>query len=348
MKELVITDFGKTSDGKRASLFTLTNNNMMYVAVSDYGASLVRMVVPDVDQMPVDVVLGYDKASGYEAGDLFFGGTIGRCANRVGGAVFAINGTQYQLDKNDNENNLHSGMDYYNKRLWEVRNKNNHRVTFTLHSADGDQGFPGTIDVEVTYELTEDNELKISYFATPNVDTIINMTNHSYFNLNGHASGDVLKHQVAIDADYYTETDKDAIPTGRVVPVAGTPMNFKKRKEIGRDIGDRYEALVYGHGYDHNYVLKNEKKMAKVAVAVGDRTAIKMEVYTDLPGMQFYTANYVDGEHGKEGAVYQKRSAFCFETQFFPDAIHHIDFDGPICRAGENYTTSTVYKFVID
>lgn len=346
MKELISLEFGKTQAGEAATLYTLTNAAGMYISVTDFGATLVKVVVPDDEGLPVDVVLGYDNIKGYETGDVFFGATVGRCANRIGKAAFTLNGRKYNLTRNDGKNNLHSGLDYYNKRMWGVRNKSNQRITFTLHSASGDQGYPGTLDMEVTYELTEDNEIKISYASTPNEDTIINMTNHSYFNLNGHAAGDVLKQRVAINADYYTRADKASIPTGELVEVRNTPMDFKRKKAVGKDIDADYEALIYGKGYDHNWVLNNQNEFRKVAIATGNKSRITMEIYTDLPGMQFYTANFVAGEHGKEGAVYEKRSAMCFETQYFPDAINHKNFQQPICKAGENYNTTTMYKFI--
>ncbi|MDD3402671.1 MAG: galactose mutarotase [Hespellia sp.] len=340
------TSFGKIKSGEETKLYTLTNHRGMRISVSNFGATLVKVIVPDRDGYPVDVVLGYDHADGYENGGLFFGATIGRCANRIGGASFELNEVRYELDKNDGKNSLHSGNGCYSKRIWNVRNKSNQKVTFTLHSADKDQGYPGTIDIEVTYELTEENEVKISYYCSPNKDTLINMTNHSYFNLNGHATGNILKHRVAINANSFTRANCQSIPTGEIVPVKGTPMDFKKKKEVGKDIFADYEAIVFGNGYDHNWVLNDPGKFRKVAIATGNRSDITMEVYTDLPGMQFYTANFVENEHGKDGVIYQKRDAMCFETQYFPDAIHHKNFEQPICKAGEIYQTSTMYKFV--
>ena len=346
MKEMRETQFGRIKSGEVAKLFTLTNNLGMSISVSNYGATLVRVIVPDSDGYPVDVVLGYDHAEGYENGGVFFGASVGRNANRIGGAAIVVNDVRYELEKNDGENNLHSGNNPYSKRIWDVRNKNNQKVTFTLHSADGDQGYPGTLDMEVTYELTEENEVRISYHCSPNKDTLINMTNHSYFNLNGHATGDILNHTVAINADAFTRADKYSIPTGEIVPVKGTPMDFKKKKKVGKEIDAAYEAVQFGNGYDHNWVLNDAGSFRKVAIATGDRSNITMEVYTDLPGMQFYTANFVENEHGKDGAVYQKRDAMCFETQYFPDAVHHENFEQPIFKAGDIYQTSTMYKFI--
>lgn len=339
-------DFGITSRGN-TSLYTITNKNNMSVSVTDFGATLVRVLVPDRNGSPTDVVLGYDEAKGYEDGTVFFGASVGRSANRIGGASFEINGVTYKLEQNDHSNNLHSGLDFYNKRIWQVAEKGEDSVAFVLHSPDGDQGYPGSLDMMVRYTLTDDNALKIDYDAVPDKDTIINMTNHSYFNLDGHGSGDVLEQEVQIYADYFTKADQESIPTGELTDVTGTPMDFRVKKAIGRDIEEPYEALIFGKGYDHNWVLNHHEKFAKAAEMTGKKSGITMEVYTDLPGMQFYTANFVENERGKDGAVYGMRHAACFETQYFPDAIHKEKFPGPVCSAGENYKTCTVYKFIV-
>lgn len=340
-------NFGVTSQGESAVLYTLTNKNGMNIGVSDYGATLVNIVMPDREGKMLDVVLGYDDASGYENGTVFFGATVGRSANRIAGAGFELNGVTYNLEKNDNENNLHSGLDFYNKRMWKVLDKTENSITFVLHSPDGDQGYPGSIDVEVKYELTDENEVKISYHAVPDQDTILNMTNHSYFNLDGHGSGDILSQEIQIDADYFTKANAESIPTGELTDVTGTPMDFRVKKTVGRDIEEPYEALLFGKGYDHNWVLRNNGEFAKVAEMSGASSGITMEVYTDLPGMQLYTANFVEDENGKDGKIYQIRHAACFETQYYPDAIHKEQFPSPICRKGETYETCTMYKFIV-
>ena len=339
-----VTDFGATVKGDETKLYTLTNKNGMEIAVSDYGATLVQVIVPDKEGKPGDVVLGYDEAAGYEEGDLFFGAIVGRSANRIGGASFELNGVTYQLEKNDNGNNLHSGMDFYNQRMWKVKETADDHITFELDSPDGDQGYPGAVHIEVTYTLTEDNAVKIAYHAVPDADTLINMTNHSYFNLSGHASGTAWNAKVWIDADAFTETDAELIPTGMVVPVEGTPMDFRKEKVVEKEIGADYTPLKLAGGYDHNWVL-NGKGFRKAASAESEETGIKMEVYTDLPGIQFYSGNFLAGSKGKEGAVYEKGYGICFETQYFPDAIHKENFESPITKAGEVYDTTTVYKF---
>lgn len=341
-----ITDFGATVNGDETKLYTLTNCNNMEISVTDYGAALTQVIVPDKEGNLCDVVLGYDEAAEYEAGGLFLGATVGRSANRIGGASIEINGKIYELVKNDNDNNLHSGPDFYHNRVWDVKEAEEDHVTFVLESPDGDQGYPGNLHIEVTYTLTEDNAVKISYYGVSDEDTVINMTNHSYFNMDGHASGDVMEQEVWIDADAFTRADKESIPTGEIVPVEGTPMDFRTKKKLGRDIYDDYEALNYGMGYDHNWVLNNDGKFAKVAEMYSDESGITMEVYTDLPGMQLYTGNFIIDEKGKGGAIYHKRQAACFETQYFPDAIHKENFPGPICRKGDTYKTTTMYKFV--
>lgn len=345
MKAVRVETFGSTSKKEEAVLYTLTNENGMSASITNYGAALVKLNVPDKEGKLRDVVLGYDDVTGYEKGGGSFGAPVGRNANRIGGAVITIQDKTYELEKNDNGNNLHSGTNYYNKRIWNVGEKTDSKIEFVLHSPDGDQGYPGTLDMHVTYELTEDNELRLIYDAVPDQDTIINMTNHSYFNLDGHDSGNVLKELVTLDADYFTRADAQSIPTGELVDVTGTPMDFRMPRALGEAIDADYEAVRLGKGYDHNWVLKNNGKFDKVAQAVSEKSGIVMEVWTDLPGMQMYTANFLDNEHGKNGAVYGIRDAVCFETQYFPDAVHHENFASPICKKGMPYHTVTSYKF---
>lgn len=340
----MIKDFGMLKDGQQAKLYVLENQNGMQITVSDYGATLVDVMVADKNGQLRDVVLGYDNAEGYESGDKFFGATVGRSANRIGNAQFELNGTTYKLTANDNENNLHSGPDFYNQRMWEVKELGEHQVTFALHSPDGDQGYPGAVDIQVTYELNEQNEVRIHYMAVPQRDTIINLTNHSYFNLSGQESGDILSHTVWLDADAYTRADAKSIPTGDILPVEGTPMDFRVKKTIGRDIEENYEALEFGGGYDHNWAL-NGTGYRKVGELASEESGIAMEIYTDLPGIQIYTGNFLEQEQGKGGTIYRKRQAVCFETQYFPDAVNRPQFKSPVIRAGEKYETVTTYKF---
>ena len=333
-------EFGATKNGEKASCYVLKNSKGMEAVVSDFGASLLKLYVPDKDGKTQDVVLGYETLEDYENGGDSLGATVGRVANRIGMAEFELNGKKYDNGKNT----LHGGIDFYNKRMWDVKEEDDTHVVFALVSPDGDQGFPGEVKIEVSYTITEENELKIHYHAIPDQDTLLNMTNHSYFNLSGHASGTAWNAKVWIDADAFTETDAELIPTGTVVPVEGTPMDFRKEKVVEKEIGADYTPLKLAGGYDHNWVL-NGKGFRKAASAESEETGIKMEVYTDLPGMQFYSGNFLAGSKGKEGAVYEKGYGICFETQYFPDAIHKENFESPITKAGEVYDTTTVYKF---
>ena len=343
-----ISDFGKNTKGETAKLYSLTNENGMELQVSDFGATLHALLVPDKDGVKRDVVLGYDDPIGYEGpSGTFFGATVGRNANRIGKAAFELNGTRYQLDKNDGNNNLHSGLDFWSFRIWNVKAATENSITFEICSEDGDQGYPGAVRAAVTYTLTEENSVEISYWAKPEEDTPINLTNHSYFNLNGHASGSVREQTVWLDADAFTPTDAELIPTGEILPVEGTPMDFRTAKAIGKEIDADYEALNLGKGYDHNWALNNHGSYAKVAELSSKISGITMEVYTDLPGVQIYTGNYLDNEAGKNGAVYGQNQGICFETQYFPDAVNHENFQSSICKKGEVYQTKTAYKFVI-
>lgn len=341
-------EFGVDSKGEKATLYTFENANGMVMEVSDFGATLYSLLVPDQEGNPCDVVLGYDTPIEYEAPSrTFFGVTVGRNANRIAGGRFTINGKEYQIDQNQNGNNLHSGEDFYSFRVWDVKEVGESSITFGLHSPDGDQGYPGTVDIEVKYTLTEDNAVQIDYLALPQDDTIINLTNHSFFNLNGHASGSILEQEVWVDADAFTPTDETLIPTGELRPVEGTPMDFRVKKRMGRDIHEDYEPLkLGGNGYDHNWCLNNNGEFAKVAEMSSALSGITMEVYTDRPGVHIYSGNYLKEELGKQGIVYRQYQAMCFETQYYPDAINQENFESPIVKKGEEYKTTTVYKFV--
>lgn len=348
MEKLQIQKFGITKDGSKPYLYKMKNDAGMEVQVSDFGATLVNVTVLDQDKNPVEVVLGYEDAAGYENGTAAIGAIVGRNANRIGGACVTINGIDYKLAENDGKNNLHSGPDVYQKRMWRVVENGDDHVTFLLHSPDGDQGYPGALDMKVTYTLDEENGLTIHYEAVPDQDTVINMTNHSYFNLNGHKSGSVLHHRMQLLSDAFTPADAQSIPTGEVCSVDGTPMDFRSTKELGAEIDAAYEPLILGNGYDHNWVLKNEGRFDKVAEVTGAESGIVMEVWTDRPGVQVYTANFLENEAGRNGAVYQKRDAVCLETQNYPDAVHQKNFPEAICKKGETYDTKTAYRFHIE
>lgn len=337
-------DFGVTGNGEHAALYVLKNQNGMEAAVSDYGATWVSALVPDKDGVKRDVLLGYDDVSGYEAGGEAIGALVGRVVNRIAGAEFTLNGKSYHLVKNTGENNLHSGPDYFHKRLWQTLEQDDAHVVFAMDSPDGDQGYPGALKVRVTYSLDEDNCFRIDYHAEAEDDTLFNMSNHAYFNLNGHDSGDILGHQVWMDADRFTDADKASIPTGEILPVEGTPMDFREKKAVGRDIGAEYQPLIFGNGYDQNWCVNGQGYRRAVEVTAPE-SGITMEVWTDRPGVQIYTGNNLKDEKGKDGAVYQKRDGICFETQTYPDAIHHENFPSPVLRGGETLDTATSYRF---
>ena len=345
-----VSGFGRTMDGKEVSIVTLMNKNGMGIEVTNYGAALVAVTVPDKNGRLDDVVLGYDDVTDYITHGGCLGATIGRNGNRIGGARVTISGKEYILDNNENGNNLHSGFVGYNNMLWdmEVLEQEN-AVSFRHYSPDGEQGFPGNFDVSVTYTLTDENEVKIHYEGSSDKDTIANMTNHSYFNLAGHGSGDILGQTMWMDSDAITANDRASIPTGEIRNITGTPMDFQTAKEIGRDIDADYDQLNFGCGYDHNYVLKNQGSgVRKIAEACDEKSGRVMEVFTDCVAVQFYTGNFIEkGSIGKGGAVYQPRCGFCLETQFYPDANHHENFPSSILKAGEIYDTTTIYKFSV-
>ncbi|MDR7813912.1 aldose epimerase family protein [Lacrimispora sp.] len=342
--------WGNMPDGREVYLYTLVNRNGVSASFTNLGAVWVNMNVPDRDGNVVDVVLGFDSADEYLINPPHFGAPIGRNANRIAGAKFSINGKEYKLDPNNGPNNLHSGPDLYQSRLWDSEAEENDlgtSVSFSLFSPDGDQGFPGNANITITYTLTPDNSLDISYHMICDADTVANFTNHSYFNLDGLNGADAMKQRVWIDADTYTRADEGSIPTGEFTPVKGTPMDFTVMKPIEQDINENYEALIFGGGYDHNWVLNHPQgEVSLCAASESDKTGIRMEVYTDLPGIQFYTANFLkNGMTGKGGAVYEKRCCYCFETQYYPDSVNKPEFQSPVLKAGEEYKTTTIYKF---
>lgn len=340
--------FATTKNGEEVYAYTLDNGNGMTVKVMNYGAALLEVNVPSNNGV-VDVLLGHKEFSGYEDNGSAHGAVVGRNANRIGDAKFTLNGVTYELEKNDGDNNLHGGFNRWYERVWEVSEGDDNEdasIVFSLESEDMDQGFPGNVTVAVTYTLTSDNEIVIHYNAVPDKDTIINMTNHSYFNLNGHDAGSILDHIVYIDSDYYTETRKGLIPTGKLTPVKGTPLDFNIPKPIGQDINADYEALVMANGYDQNFALKNDGELSVVTTVYAPKTGIFMSVLTDLPGIQMYTGNFLN-DTGKGGCSYIKNSGVALETQFFPDAINHDNFASPVTKAGVEYDTTTIYKFEV-
>lgn len=350
--------FGVTSNGEEASLYELTNQNGMKVVVTDFGANIVKIIVPDCNGVMDDIALGFETIQGYELNEPGLGAFIGRNANRIKDAKFEINGKTYQLQVNDGPegaevNNLHSGTPMYNKVMYEVEtfeDENGSSIELSRLSPDMEQGFPGNLNVSVTYTLTDENELLIEYFGVSDQDTVVNLTNHSYFNLAGHNSGSILNHEVMICANEFTPTDDLLIPTGELASVEGTPMDFRTMKPIGRDINADYYPLKQGKGYDHNYVLDKQTDDVELCAKLYEPTSKRyMEVYTDLPALQFYTANNLkEPADGKSGAVYHKQAGVCFETQFCPNACNEKKFQSSVLRKGEEYSYVTIYKFGVE
>lgn len=343
------TIFGTMEDGREVSRYTLTNQNGVSASFLDLGAIWSTMLVPDRNGEMADVLLGHETVADCLVSDGHLGEAVGRNANRIGGAVFTLNEKKYELTANDGPNNLHSGMDFYRNRIWAAEYETGvNQVSFTLESPDGDQGYPGNASIRVTYTLTDENEVKIHYEGTCDQDTIFNMTNHAYFNLAGHESGPALSQMVYIDSDAITAVDKVLIPTGEIRKVMGTPMDFSDFKPIGRDIEADYDQLKLGGGYDHNWILNHESGIFSLAAAaIDEESGRKMEVYTDLPGVQFYTGNFLDGQvPGKGGVKYARRQGYCFETQYYPNAVNMPGFASPIVKKGEKYDTTTSYKFM--
>ncbi len=340
---------GKIESNERASLIRLSNEHGMEAVLTDYGAALVSLLVPDRDGLLRDVVLGYDSAAEYETDPHSFGATVGRIANRIAGGTLEIGGEIYELEQNEGENTLHGGRNFYSKRFWAVSEESEDAVTFHLTSHHMDQGFPGTLDIDVTYQLTEDDRLVIFYDVYALSNSCAGLTNHSYFNLNGHASGTVLTHEVRIDADYFLPVDEQLIPTGELQPVEGTPFDFREAKPIGRDIGCPDPQLERARGYDHNWCLHHpeEEELRFAASAYAPESGIGMEVWTDLPGMQMYTGNFVEGTVGKDGVCYPNRAGVCFETQFYPDAVHHEEWHQPLIQAEEQQSSQTEFRFFV-
>lgn len=339
--------FGKTPQGQEIMLYTIRNGKGMKASVSELGAVLVELTVPDHEGKARDVVLGFDSAEAYYDNPSFFGSTIGPNANRIAGAKFALDGVTYLLDVNDGPNNLHSHREQgYHKKLWQAETSDN-SVTFTLEDKDGSMGFPGNKRFQVTYELDEENALKLTYHAESDKKTVLNPTNHSYFNLDGHGSGTVLEHTLQLNASRYTPVVEGSIPTGELAQVSGTPMDFTREKKIGTEIDADFEQLRLTTGYDHNWVIDGWDGTLRHFATVGAaESGIRMEVYTTLPGVQFYAGNYIDPQEGKGGAQYGKRHALCLETQYFPDSVNEPDFPSCIFGEGKTYDSETVYKFI--
>ncbi len=351
--KLIKSSFGTTASGQKATLYTIETSSGSSVSFTDYGANVVSIKMPDKSGKIADIALGYDDVKGYDENGTYYGAFVGRNGNRIANASFTLNGKKYELEKNDGINNLHSGFKGYNNFFYETEifeEEDGITIEFSRLSPDLEQGFPGNLDVSVAYTLTEDNELVIEYHAVSDADTVVNMTNHTFFNLDGENSGSITDTYLMIDADSFTPTDDHLIPTGEIRPVSGTPMDFKKSTKIGDRIEDDYLPLKQAGGYDHNYCLNNSGTDCEfVAEAVSHKSGRKLEVFTDLPGMQFYAGNFIDGKaKGKGGYVYKKREGFCLETQYYPDACNEKPyFKSSVLKKGEEYDSTTIYKFSV-
>lgn len=339
--------FGSIQSGKKATLYILENKNHTVVKVTDFGATLVSVLFADKDSVMKDMVLGYDDAASYEKGTSCFGATIGRNGNRIKGARFTIDGKEWVIEANENNNSLHSGKNGFNHLMWEMKESGDNYVTFYHYSPQEEQGFPGNMHVTVTYTLDDEDTVHITYHAKADADTVMNFTNHSYFNLAGHDSGVMLDQKLQLFADAYTpDEDSHSIPTGEIAPVAGTPMDFTTMKPIGQDINADFEQLHFTGGYDHNYVLSDKPgTMRQMAKAECDASGIAMDAYTECCGVQLYAGNFIGTQTGKGGVTYGDRHGFCLESQFYPNAVNEKNFPSPVVPANTEYHSETKYHF---
>jgi aldose 1-epimerase len=344
------TRFGKLSDGREVTLFTLQNKNNATVTITNLGAALVSINVPDKKGVLGDVLLGHDDARGYVNDNSYLGFIVGRYGNRIGRGRFSLNGKTYQLDVNDGENHLHGGKDGFHRKLWDAKiNENSSAASVIMRyvSPDGEEGYPGTVTLEVTYTWTDSNRLIIEYRGTTDAPTILNPTSHGYFNLTGNPKNTVLDHEITISAEQYTPVGAGLITTGKLQSVAGTPLDFRSPKKIGERINDPFEQLQLGKGYDHNWVMNNYDKTVRLAATVYDPQSGRfMEVLTDQPGLQFYSGNFLNGTLvGKGGIAYQYRTALCLEAQHFPDSPNKPEFPSVVVKPGDVYRQTTIYQF---
>lgn len=340
-------NFKTEVDGKPVALYTLTNKNGVEACITNYGGRVVSLMVPDRDGKLTDVVLGHDSIADYVNIDGNFGALIGRYGNRINQGRFSIDSTEYQLPQNNFGHCLHGGPTGFHRTVWDAERTSDSTLVLTLHSPDGEYGFPGNVDVKVLYTLTGDNALRIDYEASTDKPTILNLTNHSYFNLSGNPAGNILDHTLWMDADGITPIDTTFMTTGEIMPVAGTPFDFSTPKAIGRDIDLDNEQLRNGRGYDHNFVLRKPGDINNAAACLASpATGIVMSVYTNEPGIQFYCGNFLDGTvKGKKGIAYPHRSAVCLETQHYPDSPNKPQWPSVRVNPGETYRSTCIYKF---
>jgi len=344
-----------TVDGKKVMLYTLTNKNGLVAKITNYGGIITELWVPDKNGKVGDIVLGYDHLDDYVKATPYFGCLVGRYGNRIGAGKFTLDCKEYKLAQNNNGNHLHGGNKGFDKVVWtakEVKNKNGVGLELKYTSRDGEEGYPGTLKVTVVYMLTNNDELTVEYKATTNKKTVCNLTQHNYYNLGGPSSGTILEHQLMLNAKFFTPTDKGLIPTGEILKVAETPMDFTKPFAIGARVNEDYEPLKFGGGYDHNWILDKADHQCELTLAAKlsePKSGRVMEVWTDQPAIQFYCGNFLDGTNvGKGGHAYQHRTGLCLETQHYPDSVHHSHFPATLLKPGETYRETTVYKFLVE
>jgi aldose 1-epimerase len=347
-------NFQTTYKGLKTDLFTIKNANGAVMQVTNYGAKIVTLFIPDKEGNFDDIVFGYEKIQEYLDGDKYFGAIVGRYANRIAAGKFTLDGVEYQLPKNEGgKNMLHGGDSGFDDAVWTgeiTETPEGEAVRLTLHSPDGDQGFPGNLHVVVLYTLTNENKLIVDYSAVTDKPTVINLSQHSYFNLSGHASGPILNHELVINADNFTPVDQNLIPTGEIRPVEGTAFDFRTPHLIGERIANAEEQLILGMGYDHNFILNKERagELTFAASAYDILSGRFMQVYTTHPAIQFYTGNFLDGSAiGKDGSAYIYRSGFCLETQYYPDSPNHPNFPSTVLRPGDEYKHRTEFRFSV-
>lgn len=352
LRSVSVQPFGETSDGTLVNVYTLTNEQGVELRAINYGGVIVSLRVPDRDGRFDDVVLGYDNLADYEDDSAHFGAIIGRYGNRIAEGRFELGGITYELATNNGPNHLHGGDKGFDKRVWDARpfvDEHGTGIVFSYTSPDGEEGYPGTLQTEVTYTLTDDNDLIINYEATTTETTHVNLTQHTYFNLAGDGTRDVLDHELMLDADHFTPVDATLIPTGELRDVTDTPFDFRDPTPIGARINADDEQIDHGGGYDHNFVLNRDDagpdSLARIARVVEPESGRVMTVRTTEPGVQFYSGNFLDGIPGKDGAVYEQRYGFCLETQHFPDSPNQSSFPSTILHPGETYRSRTIYSF---
>lgn len=347
-KTLDTLAFSKIIDGKKASSYEI-GNGRINAHFTNYGARIVGLWIADKDGVPTDVVVGFKNIDSYlKSTESYFGATIGRYGNRIAKGKFTLDGVEYKIPLNNGQNALHGGKKGFNDVVWDVEQPDGKTLIFTYFSKDGEEGFPGNLTTKVTYSITDNNELKIEYEASTDKKTPVNLTNHAFFNLNGEGSGDILNHSVQIFADKFNPVDSTLIPTGQLQSVLNTPLDFNSAKTIGERINADNEQLKFGNGYDHNYIFsgKKENEMWHAATVKGDKSGIKMDIFTQEPGMQFYSGNFMQGKNTfKNGSTDDFRTAFAMETQHFPDSPNQPSFPSTVLNPGEKYHTISIYKF---